>query len=184
MGSYQQHTLESASAVDLVVALYDGIIRFLNAAAAAVDRQESGGAASGIQTGAGHHHSSAGEVAHGCGRQAGAGAERVLRHHLCADIASLAIGFEAEIRARDRVRAQCARCLARGGEGSGGESGSSTALRFADARKHRLRGRLRGGIFVGFAVERLACIDETATGGCSSCVPYPATVSSSSSCCF
>jgi flagellar protein FliS len=38
MGSYQQHALESASAVELVVALYDGIIRFLYAAAAAVDR--------------------------------------------------------------------------------------------------------------------------------------------------
>src|SRR6202453_1336794 len=38
MGSYQQHALESASAVDLVVALYDGIIRFLHAASAAVDR--------------------------------------------------------------------------------------------------------------------------------------------------
>src|ERR1700683_3747864 len=38
MGSYQEHALESASAVDLVVALYDGIIRFLHAAAAAVDR--------------------------------------------------------------------------------------------------------------------------------------------------
>jgi flagellar protein FliS len=38
MGSYQQHALESASAVDLVVALYDGIIRFLYSATAAVDR--------------------------------------------------------------------------------------------------------------------------------------------------
>jgi flagellar protein FliS len=38
MGSYQEHALESASAVDLVVALYDGIIRFLYAAGAAVDR--------------------------------------------------------------------------------------------------------------------------------------------------
>jgi flagellar protein FliS len=38
MGSYRQHTLESASAVDLVVALYDGIIRFLSAAASAVER--------------------------------------------------------------------------------------------------------------------------------------------------
>ena len=37
MGSYQQHTLESASAVELVVALYDGIIRFLYAAIAAVE---------------------------------------------------------------------------------------------------------------------------------------------------
>lgn len=39
MGNYyQEHALEGASAVDLVVALYDGIIRFLYAAADAVDR--------------------------------------------------------------------------------------------------------------------------------------------------
>jgi flagellar protein FliS len=38
MGSYQEHALESASAVELVVALYDGIIRFLHAAGAAADR--------------------------------------------------------------------------------------------------------------------------------------------------
>jgi flagellar secretion chaperone FliS len=38
MGSYQEHALESASAVELVVALYDGIIRFLYAARTAVER--------------------------------------------------------------------------------------------------------------------------------------------------
>ncbi len=38
MGSYQEHALDSASAVDLVVALYDGILRFLYAASAAVER--------------------------------------------------------------------------------------------------------------------------------------------------
>jgi flagellar protein FliS len=38
MGSYQQCALEGASAVDLVVALYDGIVRFLYAASAAVER--------------------------------------------------------------------------------------------------------------------------------------------------
>ncbi|MGA2051162.1 MAG: flagellar export chaperone FliS [Terracidiphilus sp.] len=38
MGSYQEHALESASAVELVVALYDGIIRFLYAASAAAER--------------------------------------------------------------------------------------------------------------------------------------------------
>ena len=31
MGSYQEHALDGASAVDLVVALYDGILRFLYA---------------------------------------------------------------------------------------------------------------------------------------------------------
>jgi flagellar protein FliS len=43
MGSYQEHALESASAVDLVVALYDGIIRFLYAANAAVERGDQEG---------------------------------------------------------------------------------------------------------------------------------------------
>lgn len=43
MGSYQQHTLEGASAVDLVVALYDGIIRFLYTARAAVERGDAEG---------------------------------------------------------------------------------------------------------------------------------------------
>jgi flagellar secretion chaperone FliS len=37
MNSYQEHALDGASAVDLVVALYDGIVRFLYAAIAAVE---------------------------------------------------------------------------------------------------------------------------------------------------
>ena len=37
MGSYREHALDGASAVDLVVALYDGILRFLYAAIAAVE---------------------------------------------------------------------------------------------------------------------------------------------------
>ena len=37
MNSFQEHALEGASAVDLVVALYDGIIRFLHAAVEAVE---------------------------------------------------------------------------------------------------------------------------------------------------
>jgi flagellar protein FliS len=41
MGSYQEHALEGASAVDLVVALYDGIIRFLHAAGAAAERGDA-----------------------------------------------------------------------------------------------------------------------------------------------
>jgi len=43
MGSYQEHALEGASAVDLVVALYDGILRFLHAASAAVERGDAAG---------------------------------------------------------------------------------------------------------------------------------------------
>ena len=40
MSTYQEHALESASAVELVVALYDGIIRFLSAAVDAVERDD------------------------------------------------------------------------------------------------------------------------------------------------
>ncbi len=43
MGSYREHALESASAVDLVVALYDGILRFLHAASAAAERGDAEG---------------------------------------------------------------------------------------------------------------------------------------------
>lgn len=42
MGSYREHVLDGASAVDLVVALYDGIIRFLYLACDAVDRGDEG----------------------------------------------------------------------------------------------------------------------------------------------
>jgi flagellar secretion chaperone FliS len=38
MATYQEHVLDGASPVDLVVALYDGVIRFLYAAISAVER--------------------------------------------------------------------------------------------------------------------------------------------------
>ncbi len=41
MANYREHSLEGASAVDLVVALYDGIIRFLYAAIAAVEQGDA-----------------------------------------------------------------------------------------------------------------------------------------------
>jgi flagellar protein FliS len=41
MESYQEHALDGASAVDLVVALYDGILRFLYAASSAVERGDA-----------------------------------------------------------------------------------------------------------------------------------------------
>jgi flagellar secretion chaperone FliS len=43
MGNYREHALEGASAVELVVALYDGMIRFLYAAIAAVERGDAEG---------------------------------------------------------------------------------------------------------------------------------------------
>ena len=41
MESYQSHALDGASAVDLVVVLYDGILRFLYAASTAVERGDA-----------------------------------------------------------------------------------------------------------------------------------------------
>jgi flagellar protein FliS len=43
MAGYREHVLEGASALDLVVALYDGIIRFLYAAIDAVERGDADG---------------------------------------------------------------------------------------------------------------------------------------------
>lgn len=43
MSNYQECALEGASAVELVVALYDGILRFLYAASAAVERGDQPG---------------------------------------------------------------------------------------------------------------------------------------------
>ncbi len=43
MGSYREHALDGASAVDLVVALYDGMIRFLYEAIDAVERGDAEG---------------------------------------------------------------------------------------------------------------------------------------------
>jgi len=42
MSNYREHALEGASAVDLVVALYDGILRFLYVAIEAVERGDVG----------------------------------------------------------------------------------------------------------------------------------------------
>ena len=41
MDTYREHVLDGASAIDLVVALYDGIIRFLYAAIDAVERGDA-----------------------------------------------------------------------------------------------------------------------------------------------
>ena len=43
MGDYREHALDGASAVDLVVALYDGMIRFLYGAIDAVERGDAEG---------------------------------------------------------------------------------------------------------------------------------------------
>lgn len=49
MSGYREHVLEGASAVELVVALYDGMVRFLSAAIIAVDRGDVEGRRAGVK---------------------------------------------------------------------------------------------------------------------------------------
>ena len=49
MASYREHALEGAAAVDLVVALYDGIIRFLYVAITAVERGDADARRAGVK---------------------------------------------------------------------------------------------------------------------------------------
>ena len=49
MASYREHALEGAAAIDLVVALYDGIIRFLYVAVTAVEQGDADARRAGVK---------------------------------------------------------------------------------------------------------------------------------------
>jgi flagellar protein FliS len=49
MASYREHALEGAAAIDLVVALYDGIIRFLYVATTAVEQGDADARRAGVK---------------------------------------------------------------------------------------------------------------------------------------
>jgi len=51
MSTYQEHSLDGASPVDLVVALYDGILRFLYTAIGAVERGDIRGRRAAVKRG-------------------------------------------------------------------------------------------------------------------------------------
>ena len=72
----------SASAVDLVVALYDGIMRFLYSASEAVERGDEAARRNAVKRALDIIIHLAGAAAHGCRRPAGAGAQRILCIHL------------------------------------------------------------------------------------------------------
>ena len=124
MGSYQEHALDGASAVDLVVALYDGIIRFLYAAIAAVERGDADGRRAAVK----RAWTLSFTCRRGCAWMSADGRRRSLSEFyavdLCADFAGLAVGLEAEVRACHRLCKECARRMAAGGQGSGGQSGA------------------------------------------------------------
>ena len=115
MVNYREHALEGASAVDLVVALYDGIIRFLYAAIAAVERGDADARRAAAKRALDIIIHLQARLRMDVGGKPATVAQRVLRGGLRADSAGIAGGFEAQVRTRRRLRAYRARCLARGG---------------------------------------------------------------------
>jgi flagellin-specific chaperone FliS len=101
MNSYQEHALDGASAVDLVVALYDGILRFLYAAVEAVDRGDETGRRIAVKRAMDIIIHLQARLRMDVGGRPRAGSQRVLRLDFRADAASLAVGLAAEVRARD-----------------------------------------------------------------------------------
>jgi hypothetical protein len=102
MSNYQEHSLDGASPVDLVVALYDGIIRFLYAAIAAVERNDVRGRRVAVKRALAILIHLQARSAHGYRRAAGAGAERVLRVDVCAHSAGLRGQLGGAFRRGDR----------------------------------------------------------------------------------
>ncbi len=117
MGSYQEHALEGASAVDLVVALYDGIIRFLYAASAAVERGDEAARRAAVKRALDIIIHLQARLRMDVGGRPAQALSEFYAIDLRADSAGLAVGLAAEVRARHRLREECARRVAAGGAG-------------------------------------------------------------------
>ena len=117
MGSYQEHALESASAVELVVALYDGIIRFLYAASAAVERGDEAGRRVAVKRALDIIIHLQARLRMDVGGRPAQALSEFYAIDLRADSAGLAVGLAAEVRARHRLREKRARRVAAGGAG-------------------------------------------------------------------
>ena len=176
MGSYQEHALESASAVDLVVALYDGILRFLYAAQAAVERGDEAARRAAVKRALDIIiHLQARLRMDVGGRPAQALSEfyasvfaQILQASQSASVEKFEHAIDCVRNVRDAWRA--------GGEGSGGQSGAAPG-----GGNCRVAGR-------DFDLDELGAPAVVEMECVSSCDlrdrAYPATVSSSSSCCF
>ena len=129
MGSYREHALEGAAAVDLVVALYDGIIRFLYAAITAAERGDADARRAAVKR-------ALDIIIHLQARlrmDVGGRPAQALSEFYAAIFAQILQASQAasktQIPARDRLCSQRARCLA------GSRPRSQRQLRFA-ARAH------------------------------------------------
>ena len=97
MSSYQTCALEGASAVELTVALYDGIIRFMYCAYLGRGATKPGPTACRCKTRHGHRDPFASYAEDGYWRKASRGPLRVLHGDVCANAAGFTGEFESEI---------------------------------------------------------------------------------------
>lgn len=125
MNLYREHALDGATAVDLVVALYDGVVRFLTEAMEAVERGKVEERRYAVKR-------ALDIIIHLQARLrmdiGGRPAQALSEFYAAIFAAGVAGGFEGEVRARHSQRPQCARGLAAGGHRS------RRLLGFADAR--------------------------------------------------
>jgi hypothetical protein len=126
MNSYQEHALDGASAVDLVVALYDGIIRFLYAAMESVERGDQAGRRVAVKRALDIIIHLQARLRMDVGGRPAQALSEFYASIFCADPAGLPILVKAQAPARHRLCAQCPRCMAAGGPGSRGQPGPSS----------------------------------------------------------
>ena len=111
MDMYRSRALEGASGVELTIALYDGIIRFMHDAIDAVERNDAEQRRAAVKRAMDIVIHLQATLNRDMGGEAGEGARRVLCGDVCADAARFAGELGEEIRASDCERAKCAGCL-------------------------------------------------------------------------
>ena len=125
-----------------------------------------------------YHHPSAIASAYGRGRGAGESTQRVLRRNFRADTSGLSSGFRAQVPACHRLCEKCARCMAPGSERSGSQPRALTSSGVSpDPRKLERQ-------YIQFRLDSVTWAFLDASPRRPELTHYPATVSSSSSCCF
>ena len=139
MGSYQEHALESASAVDLVVALYDGIIRFLYAASAAAERGDLVGRRTAVKRALDIIIHLQARLRMDVGGRPAQALSEFYASIFAQILQASQSASQAEVRAHHRLCKQCARRLARGCERSRRQSGARSDHRLAAPPQLRIR---------------------------------------------
>jgi hypothetical protein len=114
MRQYREATLEAASGVDLIVALYDGLVRFLLLAAAACEKGEVEARREAVRR-------AIDIVIHLQARlrmDIGGAPRRILCVHLCQHPQGFRERFAGSLRCDHRIGSQRSRSMAGGGTGS------------------------------------------------------------------